>query len=306
MDIPSACSGCRYFDFHLLLVPDHDGRYRGVTGAYHAQAPGDEGRGDSLMDSVVAGSSFLRDQLKKLGTPQAVEFLADDRMLTKMDQVIVGLPNERAAEILRIVMNLGIHPDDHAWQIVAAAGYAARVTEGFSTAGSDLLKRVEDAIEKYDENDTVMTRARKKEFEAQLEQLKDAAARMADASMKAQFSEEDAKLRQRFMISIESVLKDYKNKLLSERSAFTKEQARSMGIMGVVVLAAFTLGGWAGVTLGYDHATASGAVSDAVYRLEQLGAGWSGYRATLSAAAQAEADTYIAHHTVYLPNPRGR
>jgi hypothetical protein len=252
----------------------------------------------------TAGSNWIRDTLLNMATPQAERYLGDDRRITKLDRIIEGLSPERGAELLRVVVNLGIDPDDPAWVLVSAIGYFARIGETLPKETKDVLDRINDAIEKFDDNETAAAKARNSRFEVMAKDLESKAVTMAHSSMESAFVEEDAKLRRRLTSAMEASFKDFGTKLLSQRSQISKEQTRSLGMAALIVTFVFAGGVWAGGAIGYGRATSSGAVSDPVYRLEQLGAGWEAYRGTLSQTDRARADGYIHSHAVYLPNPR--
>jgi hypothetical protein len=255
---------------------------------------------------MPVGSPWLRETLEKIGTPASAQILADDRRLTKLDRILEGLTSDRRSELLRLVLNLGIDPDDPAWVIAVGVGAIAKLGEEVPTRVEALIERVEKAVEEYDMNDTAAAKARMAQFESFNERLTGKAVELAEAAMRSQFNEEEAKNRLRLTMSIDAMIKDYRGKLIAERSKFSLEQTRSLGVASVIVAAVLALGLWLGTSLGYERATASGAVSDEVYRLELLGAGWESYRGTLSAADRASADAYIGHHKVFVPNPRGR
>ena len=254
----------------------------------------------------TAGSERLRNELHAMGTPEADVLLEDDRRLTKLDRAIAGLSPERGSELLRLVVNLGIDPDDHAWMLVAAAGVMGKFVDELPASGKALIDQIEVSVEKFEAADMVASRARKREYEKLVSELRTEAVKLAEAAMRSQFVEEEAKNRLRITTSIDSAFKAYRDKLFAERSRLSKEQTRSLGIAAVVVALTLGVGLVGGLWLGGVRAVAIGAVSDGVYRLEVLGAGWEQYRSTLSMAQRLAADRYMAHHTVYVPNPRGR
>ena len=86
-----------------------------------------------------------------------------------------------------------------------------------------------------------------------------------------------------------------------EARKFDRHHMRTqIALSSMIVAAMFTFG----MVCGTQIAVARGIVSDEIYRLERLGAGWELYRSQLRPEDADRADRFIGHHMVYLPNPR--
>ena len=217
---------------------------------------------------MADGREWVERALAGADPTAAARIRSDEKLLAYLDKAMQGIKDDTKMEVLRVLLNLEIKPDDQVNLLLALYGHLRAAGDVIPNEIREATRDLGDMTDRFSEECEMFPELLGRHQQRIMEDTEKQAREIAASAVKAQSVEEIEKHRIRVTTVTEDAMRIFLDNAMKEKRNVAGDSVRALSIGGAIATVILVAGMFIGGT--FTSVRESGMRSDALYGRELL------------------------------------